>query len=215
MGLIKTYDEIMAGITGGNDGAQATETPKPKPTANKERRSKGKTAKTKTARIPARVEPGWVHQEIANAILRWIQQSFTVTVDEQEVPFDVGALAEPDEAKDEAGTVENREPSELLARVIAHLFYRTPGLRNVEKRLEGREAKSGILSDLLAFFAQVARNNKHLVPIAIDYAREEMQRSVARAKEKQSAREAKKGGNATQNGAGTGTVELADRREGQ
>lgn len=79
-------------------------------------------------------------------------------------PLDVGELGEWDDvvSDGEPAAGDNREPVELLARVIAHVAHRTPGLRRVEKKLEGKDLKSGPLSDLFALLAQLWRRNRHV-----------------------------------------------------
>lgn len=70
--------------------------------------------------------------------------------------LNVGELPRQDEP--EIGE-ETREPGELLSRIYAHLAHRTPGVRAIEKRLEGTDAKSGIWSDILALGVQLFRMN--------------------------------------------------------
>lgn len=61
------------------------------------------------------------------------------------------------------------EPRDILARIFAHMGHRIPGVKRIEKRLEGQDKRSGIGSDLLAFAAQVyRRNEKALQQIALE-----------------------------------------------
>lgn len=167
------------------ENAEEAKAEKPKAASEKKKstRASGSRTRKPAKAIPARVEPGWIHYDIANAILKFLASSLTVEVatpeGNQELSLNVGDPKEDDAPEEE---VEQREPAELLARVIAHLFHRTPGLRNIEKRLEGREAKSGIGSDLAALATQLYRRNKHLVPVIADFIRSEAQRAQAEKK---------------------------------
>lgn len=58
---------------------------------------------------------------------------------------------------------DGREPVELLARIIAHIFHRIPGVKKVEKRLEGTDARSGLASDFAALVSQLASRNEEVV----------------------------------------------------
>lgn len=76
----------------------------------------------------------------------------------------MGDLSEADNTlvnPDEQG---GREPVELLARIIAHIGHRIPFFSKVEKRLEGKDAKSGLASDITAFVVQLWQRNRALAP---------------------------------------------------
>jgi polyribonucleotide nucleotidyltransferase len=52
------------------------------------------------------------------------------------------------------------QPKEVAARIAAHLGHRIPGVRKIEKRIEGQDKTSGILSDLGALVGQLYYRNK-------------------------------------------------------
>lgn len=79
------------------------------------------------------------------------------------VELRVGAL--PRAGEPEIGE-ETREPAELLSRVFAHIAHRVPGVRSLERRLEGTETKSGLLSDLAALGVQLFRMNEDTIETA-------------------------------------------------
>lgn len=120
------------------------------------------------------VEPGWIHVEIANFLLDLLGQSLANALGG---PVDVGQEIEVVPEDGETVIDDAAEPAELLARIIARMFRSTPGLKRVEKHLEGREKRAGLGSDLLALIVQVARKNKHLWPIL----REEFKRNARQA----------------------------------
>jgi hypothetical protein len=91
------------------------------------------------------------------------------------VEFVAGDLKEMEEVIPESG----REPVDLLARIIAHIAYRLPGVKNIEKRLEGKDIKSGFASDLLAFASQLFARNKHLLPVIVEAARTAQREAAA------------------------------------
>jgi hypothetical protein len=118
---------------------------------------------------PANVQPGWIHETAATFILNLISARTGATIGK---PLNVGDI-EPNEAalQDEIQIVsEGREPVELLARILAHIGHRTPVVKKIEKRLEGKNTKSGIFSDILALVAQLIARNKELGPDLIAYA---------------------------------------------
>lgn len=55
------------------------------------------------------------------------------------------------------------EPIEIGARVVAHITHRIPLVRSVGKKIEGRDKKAGILSDLLALGVQLYQENAELL----------------------------------------------------
>lgn len=101
------------------------------------------------------MDPGWLHDALAEA---------TVVALKSRLPkLDVGAT--PDDPVDaiigEPGADDDgREPVEILSRVYAHIGYRLPFVKRIEKRLEGQDKSSGIASDILALGAQIVRRNK-------------------------------------------------------
>lgn len=136
---------------------------KEKATTDRKSRGGRRRGGRKKATVPARVEPGWLHYELANFL---IEKLGTALADSTNSTVDMGHAVEVE--AESTTTTEDREPVELLARVLAHLAYRLPFLNKIEKRLEGREAKSGLGADLSAFIVQLWRRNKHLVPIVLE-----------------------------------------------
>lgn len=72
---------------------------------------------------------------------------------------------------DESAIIEEvedgREPVELLARIFAHIGHRVPGVKRVEKKLEGQDKSSGFFSDLLALVTQLYRRNETTIQAAV------------------------------------------------
>lgn len=132
--------------------------------------------RTRPTTPPNRVDPGWVHSATANGILRFTSEKVKDVTGE---PLNVGTLAEW-----EPTDVETREPVELLSRIIAHLFHRIPFAKRVEKRLEGKELKSGLASDFFALLAQLYRRNKHLTPYVMAQVNEALKEVNAQKKNK-------------------------------
>jgi stage V sporulation protein SpoVS len=52
------------------------------------------------------------------------------------------------------------QPKVIAGRIAAHLGHRIPGVRKLEKRLEGQDKSSGILSDMGALIGQLYYRNK-------------------------------------------------------
>jgi hypothetical protein len=105
---------------------------------------------------PNRVEPGFVHRKLATMALSTLQAKAV----DAGAPITVGELPKPVEEGGNGEIDDGREPVELLARVIAHVAHRIPGLKKVEKRLEGNDARSGLASDFLALIAQLVSRNE-------------------------------------------------------
>ena len=108
---------------------------------------------------PNRVDPGWVHETLARIALRLMSSQATAKL---EKPIDVGEI--PDDtanviSDDDSGT----QPVDLLSRILAHLFHRMPGVKRIEKRLEGRDKNSGFWSDIFAFTVQLYRRNQPVI----------------------------------------------------
>lgn len=55
------------------------------------------------------------------------------------------------------------EPQEIAARMAAHIGHRIPGVRKIEKRLEGRDKTSGIWSDAGVLIGQLYVRNKSTI----------------------------------------------------
>lgn len=149
-------------------------------------RAKTRTSRARTSRAsstpkpPTTIKPGWVHHSIA----RFILKGFRERGKEVGVELNVGNT----EFEAPQDTLENREPEELLARVIAHLGHRIPLLRRAEKHLEGTETRSGLMSDLAAFFTQLYARNEDV----IDQLRRD---ALNQAKANRAAKKAAKDGN--------------------
>lgn len=101
------------------------------------------------------MEPGWVHEAIAGVGLKLLQ----AIAEKNGVPLSVGDI----EAQDlipAMGDSEGPQPKDVAARLVAHIGHRIPGAKKLEKRLEGKELKAGILSDLASLGAQLYARNK-------------------------------------------------------
>lgn len=55
------------------------------------------------------------------------------------------------------------DPQEIAARIAAHLGHRIPGVRRIEKRLEGRDKTSGVWSDAGILIGQLYVRNKQAI----------------------------------------------------
>lgn len=94
---------------------------------------------------------------------------------------DVGDLSVDTEVIDEGGP----EPVDIGARVAAHLGHRIPGISRVEKRLEGADKTSGIMSDTLALTVNILRRNKPTIESALKkFLAEYQQEKAAKAAQK-------------------------------
>jgi hypothetical protein len=129
------------------------DTPKEKPAA----KPRATTRRRTTSTPPNRVSPGWVHNALATKILQALQVKVTQETGNE---FNVGNLPKNETLAKDAGIIDERQPVELLARIIAHIMYRIPGGAKIEKRLEGKDSSSGILSDISAFFTQLYTMNE-------------------------------------------------------
>jgi hypothetical protein len=103
---------------------------------------------------PNRVEPGWIHDAAAAAMLKSLQNR----------RMDVGEVAD-DFLRAIPGQDDAPEPAVLLARILAHVGHRIPGFRKIEKRLEGREARAGLGSDVVALLLQLYFRNRDLITV--------------------------------------------------
>lgn len=61
------------------------------------------------------------------------------------------------------------EPIEVMARVLAHISHRIPGVRWISKklRLEGEGKSAGIGSDLISLVVQLYRRNEDVIKAVI------------------------------------------------
>lgn len=113
---------------------------------------------------PNKVEPGWIHTLLAGVTLRALKSA----------DIEAGDI-EDDLIRQIPGQEDGPEPAELLSRVYAHLSWRIPGVRSIAKRLEGKEAKAGLGSDLLALALALWLRNRDLVSAF----REQQRRSLS------------------------------------
>lgn len=58
---------------------------------------------------------------------------------------------------------EGPQPKEVASRIAAHIGHRIPGVKKLEKRFEGRDKTSGILSDVGILLGQLYVRNKPLI----------------------------------------------------
>lgn len=105
------------------------------------------------------------------------------TAEKVGAPLDVGDLSDADKSLvNVSGDDVGREPVELLARIIAHIGHRIPFFSKVEKRLEGKDAKSGLAGDVVAFIVQLWHRNRDLAPVVMQQAQQQRaQRAAASA----------------------------------
>lgn len=116
------------------------------------RSTSSRRPRTTTPKPPNSVRPGWVHEALAKVTLALIEKRAPM-------PVDVGTVEQA--IPDAISTEENgTEPVDLLARVYAHAAHRVPGVKRVEKKLEGKDFTSGFLSDLSALLVQLYRRNQ-------------------------------------------------------
>lgn len=148
--MTDSVDAIKARVRERMAGAGDTK-PKAKPAAKK---------KTSSPKPPNTVTPGWVHKAIAAKMLAFMRDNSEQAFGK---PLDVGELPETNELALEGGIIDNRSPLELLSRIIAHIFHRVPGLSKVERRLEGTQRSSGIMSDISAFVMNIYGRNESLI----------------------------------------------------
>jgi hypothetical protein len=96
-----------------------------------------------------------VHEAIAGVGLKLLQ----ALAEKNGVKLSVGDI----EAQDlipVMGDNEGPQPKDAAARLVAHIGHRIPGAKKLEKRLEGKELKAGVLSDLASLGAQLYARNK-------------------------------------------------------
>lgn len=148
-------------------------TPKPKPKrAARTRRAGHGKARPKP---PTTVTPGWIHDALAAFTLRMLEDQGA----------DAGDIGD-EFLRRIPGAEDSPEPAVLLSRVYAHLAYRIPVMRSVAKRFEGREARAGLASDLLALVLQLWVRNRDLVQ---DFAISQAARAATEVKAERTVRE--------------------------
>lgn len=101
------------------------------------------TATPRTASPTRAIEPGAVHFQLAEGLLRGLQSQVKATTGHD---LDVGEFPTPT-------AVEGDDPERLVkltAHAIARVADRVTFLRRVSRHLEGTERRAGILSDLAA-----------------------------------------------------------------
>ena len=74
----------------------------------------------------------------------------------------VGDLDDPSRPKPEPSGPDTA-PLDVTSRIIAHLGHRIPGVKKIEKRFEGQDKNSGILSDITSLFANLFERNEDLI----------------------------------------------------
>lgn len=109
------------------------------------------------------MEPGWVHEAIAAVGLKVLQ----ALAEKNGVKLSVGDITAEDVIP-AMGDSEGPQPKDVAARLVAHVGHRIPGAKRLEKRLEGKELKAGILSDLAALGAQLYARNKDQIDTFAD-----------------------------------------------
>lgn len=81
------------------------------------------------------------------------------------IDLNVGEVKQVDDIL-AAGSPDNSEgpqPIDVASRVVAHLGHRLPLSKRITKKFEGKDSKSGIMSDFAALFAQLAARNEQLI----------------------------------------------------
>lgn len=66
-----------------------------------------------------------------------------------------------------SGGEDGPDPKEVAARLVAHIGHRIPGVKKIEKRLEGRDKTSGIWSDAAALGAVIYAKNSEAIETLI------------------------------------------------
>lgn len=66
-----------------------------------------------------------------------------------------------------SGGEDGPDPKEVMARLVAHLGHRIPGVKKIEKRLEGRDKTSGLWSDGAALGAIIYARNSEAIETLI------------------------------------------------
>jgi hypothetical protein len=85
------------------------------------------------------------------------------------VQVDVGRVKRVEEYLETAvngesgGEGEGPQPIDVASRLVAHLIHRTPGVRKLGKKFEGRDLKSGIGTDFLMLIAQLGAKNEDMI----------------------------------------------------
>lgn len=118
-------------------------------------------ARTATPKPPTTVKPGFIHELLASLTLKGVETLAPQPVNVGDTKADSLPDAIDVEAEDAA------QPVEILARVYAHLGHRIPGVKRIEKKLEGQDASSGILADVSALFIQLYRRNEDTIQAAV------------------------------------------------
>jgi len=145
------------------------DTPKESPVQKKrrqakearERRNKAKSSKPSrsTSKPPQSVEPGWVHELIAGIGLKVVQ----AVAERNGISLNIGEVDTEDLTPSVIQGEDGPQPVEVASRVVAHVAHRVPGVKRIEKKLEGKEKRSGILSDMGALAVQLYAKNQETV----------------------------------------------------
>ena len=149
------------------ESAPPEEAKPPTPPSTRATRAKARAAKARAAKArqrrakpPTSVEPGWIHGKLAEMTLQLIQAKAAANAG---LSLQVGELNTKANPAGITSGEDGPEPAEILARVFAHLFHRIPGVRHVEKKLEGTDKRSGPLSDVAALLAQLYARNEEVI----------------------------------------------------
>jgi hypothetical protein len=96
-----------------------------------------------------------VHEAIAGVGLKLLQ----ALAEKNGVQLSIGDI-QAEDLIPVMGDADGPQPKDVAARLVAHIGHRIPGAKRLEKRLEGKELKAGILSDLASLGAQLYARNK-------------------------------------------------------
>lgn len=127
----------------------------------RDRRNKAKSSRQNksASKPPQSVEPGWVHELIAGIGLKVAQ----AVAERNGIKLNVGEVDTEDLTPSVIQGEDGPQPIEVASRVVAHVAHRVPGVRRIEKKLEGKEKRSGILSDMGALAVQLYAKNQETV----------------------------------------------------
>lgn len=105
---------------------------------------------------PNRVNPGWVHDLAGGVGLKLLE----AVAQRNGVDLNIGDVDVRNLTPAVMQADEGPQPKEIASRLAAHLGHRIPGIRKLEKRMEGQDKTSGVLSDLGVLLGQLYYRNK-------------------------------------------------------
>lgn len=106
------------------------------------------------------VTPGKVHKLIAATGLKAIEK----LAEKHGVKLDLGDVKPVSEYVGTPGDGEDLpDPMEIAPRIVAHAMNRIPGLKKVGKMGENKGTRSGLLTDVFDFIAQILERNEDLI----------------------------------------------------